>query len=250
MSVNDGITKSVSFADPTNLLVCQGAYHLTYNIESGYFNASQLARHMRATTSVAIVYSLERWKETYLAKQFYDFLKKDYIEPEREQNGDTYLHASLLPHFVTWFGAQFNRPYCQLLECALGHIVAEGIDRVNYHAVAFFDVDNGKRNNLHQYYIMECKISEVESKTVKLLAQHPHMTRIFFHQRIPDTVGVINNLHADFDLGGKISINSNHYCGSLMTEAGVLEHLFKLCEVEERPEVMRSSYDAVYTTVL
>jgi hypothetical protein len=131
------------------------------------------------------------------------------------------------------------------LETAWRFAMESGVEEIKVHTVAVYEIEPESENALCQYYILECKIDQLPHKTSHMLAKHPHMTNVYLHHGVPDTDSVVGNLKSDYGNNGKVCINSRNYCGSILREEDVLEHIFKLCKVEERPTYMRSSYDVV-----
>jgi hypothetical protein len=238
-----------SFQDSANLVLVLGEHKLHLNFEVGYFNASKLCLHIQTIYSSPRC-TLENWRATVLAKQLYDMLVKDYMDPEKSKLDpnnpeDVFLHTCLLTHFVTWVSPNFNRPYSYLLETAWRHAMESGMEEIKVHTVAVYEVSPNYENPLQRYYILESKLHNLPHKTNRLLTKHPHMTNVFLHHGVRDTNNVIARIKSDFENDGKVSINSKNYCGSFLREVDVLEYIFKLCKVDERPSIMRSSYDVV-----
>ncbi len=111
-----------------------------------------------------------------------------------------------------------------------------------YHTVGFFELEPRQcSNDFQRYYILEGKPDVYNDKKAKLVVLYPQAKEILLHERIPDSVNVVDNLHKECDTNARIAINERNFCVSYWCESVVLELIFKMCKVADRPKYMRSA---------
>ena len=224
--------------------VTDGRFKLQYHKNSEYINATRFVRSIRSMGS-----TLKSWLENKTVQTLMRLLEEQ-TEAEAtgphvpepicyEMDGDTWIHPSLGQSLAIWLGCRYNYPMCKLLQ----HIIITNSappPTPPTHTFTFFEHHDPRYGPLKRYRAMECPKGFLVSELDKVMRKHPQAEIIFQQLEVPETVRMVHSIREEYNgIGGKLCVDRDMYCGSMLSEEELLLLLQNMTCSNTMPNITR-----------